>query len=150
MYRDTRSLVEGWTKNLALLFSRPGRLALARLAEFTAIVAGLFALAWLLADADTIVGVSFARAAFGLLGLGLLVWLRVSHRVSRAHFGLRAQALAPLGLPIISYLLWRSRLYYKGRKQLTWKGRTYCPEIPQSLSESSQAATNARGAPSCI
>ncbi len=148
MYRDTRSLVEGWTKNLALLFPQAGKLALTRAAEFAAIMSGVAGLAWLLSGGDA--GITPGKLPFALLGLGLLVWLRVLKRVSRAHFGIRAQVMAPLGLPIFSYLLWRSRLYYKGRKQITWKGRVYCPSNPQSSNESSQAATSARGAQSCI
>ncbi len=148
MYRDTSSLVEGWTKNLALLFPRAGRLALARLGEFAAILTGFAGAGWMIAGGDALTDLAFGNLPFALVGLGSLLWLRVIKRVSRAHFGLWAQLMAPLGLPIFSYLLWHSRLYYKGRKQLTWKGRVYCPSNPQSSNESSRAATRARGAQS--
>ncbi|HYX67856.1 MAG TPA: glycosyltransferase family 2 protein, partial [Terriglobales bacterium] len=88
MYRDRRSLVEGWTKNLALLFPRTLRLATFRLAECVVIVAGIAAAIWaaghrveLLADART------RELVLAVVGLGALSWLRVVKRVRRAHFG---------------------------------------------------------------
>lgn len=46
-------------------------------------------------------------------------------RVRRAHFGVISEMLSPLGLPLFALLLLRSRLHYRWRKQVTWKGRTY-------------------------
>jgi len=133
MYRDTRSLVEGWSKNLALLFPSAGKLALSRLAEFIAIVAGVVLAAWALTHrGDVASNVFYRESVLAVAGVTLLAWLRVLKRVARAHFGIAALALAPLGLPIFSYLLLRSRLYYRWRRSVTWKGRAYCPSTPQS------------------
>ena len=133
MYRDTRSLLEGWTKNLALLFPHALGLALRRMGEFTAIVAGVAIAAWAVTQRHELLS-DVGKREFILAGVGLgaLCWLRVLKRVRRAHFGLRADLLAPLGLPIFSYLLLRSRFYYSGHQKITWKGRTYCPNHRQS------------------
>jgi hypothetical protein len=47
MYRNFARMREGWTKNLALLFSRPGRLALRRMTEFLLAGGGIFAFLFL-------------------------------------------------------------------------------------------------------
>ncbi|MBZ5646772.1 MAG: glycosyltransferase [Acidobacteriia bacterium] len=149
MYRDTASLVEGWSKNLALLFPRTGGLAVERLAEFIAIVAGVVIGAWALTHRGDVAGsVSTRELVLGAVGIAVLAWLRVLKRVTRAHFGITAQTLAPLGLPIFSYLLLRSRFYYRWRRSVTWKGRAYCPSIPQSSSKnrSEPEETPVRGA----
>lgn len=148
MYRDTRSLVEGWTKNLALLFPRNAWLATVRLMEFLAIVAGLATLAWAAGHRHEVTADQRTRElVLAGVGLGALCGMRVLGRVRRAHFGPLAGLLAPLGLPIFSYLLLRSRFYYSWRKQITWKGRAYWPSHPQSssVSRSAPEATSARG-----
>lgn len=163
MYRDTRSLVEGWTKNLALLFPQTLKLALTRLAQFVAIVTGIALAIGVIIQGSgcpSPVASDFRAAGWlcnrefvlAVVGFAALCWLRVLKRVRRAHFGPRADLLAPLGLPIFSYLLLRSRLYYKWRKPITWKGRAYCPSNRQSSSEGPSAtpATSARGARSSI
>ncbi len=133
MYRDTGSLLEGWTKNLALLFPQTVSLALRRLGEFAAILLGVALAAWaLLHRAQLLSDIGTREFVLAGVGLGALCWLRVLKRVRRAHFGLGADLLAPLGLPIFSYLLLRSRFYYSGHKKITWKGRTYCPSHRQS------------------
>ena len=149
MYRDTRSLVEGWTKNLALLFPQTVGLALRRLAEFAATVAGLAIAVWAVGDrAEVLANIRSREIVLAAVGLGVLCWLRVLKRVRRAHFGLLAELLAPLGLPIFSYLLLRSRFYYSGHRPITWKGRAYCPSNRQSsnVSPSAPGASSARGA----
>ncbi len=168
MYRDTRALVEGWTKNLALLFPRPVQLALTRLAEFVAIVAGIALAIWVIIQGNGCptgsLGLQPKVSRFWLgwvcdrefvlaaVGLAALCWLRVLKRVRRAHFGPRAALLAPLGLPIFSYLLLRSRLYYRWRKPIPWKGRAYCPSNRQSssMSPSAPPPTSGHGVRSSI
>jgi glycosyltransferase involved in cell wall biosynthesis len=118
MYRSFPQLVEGWTKNLALLFKAPVRLALTRSLEFLAIVAGsvLLVLALSRGDARLVV---LAGTAFAL------IYLNFMRRILKAHAGAASSALAVFGLPIFSYLLLRSQLYYKWRRSVTWKGRRY-------------------------
>ncbi len=123
MYRGFRELAEGWTKNLALLFRRPGRLAVARLVEFL-VIAAAAALAVLAGRAGT----SVAAAAAGGVAVG--AYAAFLRRIRQAHFGLGPTLLALFGLPIFSYLLLRSRLYSRGRGTVTWKGREYAAGNP--------------------
>jgi len=114
MYRSFAQLVEGWTKNLALLFKAPVRLALARLLEFLAMVCGL-----------AFVALSGSDVRLAVLGAVALIYLNFLRRILKAHAGAASSALAVFGLPIFSYLLLRSTLYYKWRRTVTWKGRQY-------------------------
>jgi len=117
MYRSFVQLREGWTKNLALLFPSPRRLALLRALEFVLIVA------------------SFAIGiATGLRGhwqpavvaatLCVILYASFFTRIRRAHFFADANVLALLGLPIFSYLLLRSKRFHR-RGNVSWKGRSY-------------------------
>ena len=117
MYNDFAQLREGWTKNLVLLFKSPVRLAVLRLTEFVGVVGGatLAVLTW---------HTSARRLAMFSAPIAALVWLRVLWRVRKAHAGPLSSALALLGLPLFSYLLLRSRLYYKWGR-VTWRGRHY-------------------------
>jgi glycosyltransferase involved in cell wall biosynthesis len=117
MYRSFAQLREGWTKNLALLFPSPGRLALLRLTEFVLVAGGALA-----AIAAVIRG--HARPALAAMVLALSVHAFFLGRIRRAHFAWDANALSLLGLPVFSYLLLRSRLSHR-RGSVRWKGRTY-------------------------
>jgi hypothetical protein len=115
MYRSFAQLEEGWTKNLALLFPAPGRLAVLRLTEFVLIVSSVTV-------AIVMKGRTPGSVAVGLLALALTgLFLR---RIRKAHFSRVATVLALIGLPLFSYLLLRSRnAYQKG--SVPWKGRRY-------------------------
>jgi len=125
MYRSFAQLREGWTKNLALLFPSPARLALLRLTEFVLIVSALIAaLGGFLRGHD--------RPALAAAILGLAVYSLFLRRIRRAHFSWEANVLSLLGLPLFSYLLLRSwRSHQKGR--VHWKGRTYANSIPNHV-----------------
>ncbi len=123
MYRNVRELVEGWTKNLALLFPHSLSLALLRLVEFLAIFCGLATIALALRAGATHLAALVATAV-GVLYLNFLL------RVRKAHSGPGSALISVLGLPIFSYLLLRSRLYYKWRKSVPWKGREYAAANP--------------------
>jgi hypothetical protein len=117
MYRSFAQLKEGWTKNLALLFPSPGRLALLRLTEFVLIVSSVA-----VGIVMGMEGRTPASAAVGLLALTLIVFFL--RRIRKAHFSWDATVLALIGLPLFSYLLVRSRnAYQKG--SVPWKGRRY-------------------------
>ena len=116
MYRNFPQLVEGWTKNLALLFKNPARLAITRLLEFVVIVCGLAFAGRNRGDVFRAVPAAIAVA---------LIYLNFLRRVLTAHADALCNALALFGLPIFSYLLLRSELYYRWRKSVTWKGRQY-------------------------
>jgi glycosyltransferase involved in cell wall biosynthesis len=113
MYRNWAQLREGWTKNLALLFPRPGFLASQ-------------SVLWWLAAWSTL-GVAVYGAAnrrFPLM-LFAIVWVLLYDRIRRAHFASGNNAIAIMvGTPIFAYLLLRSkRAYTKG--EVRWKGRSY-------------------------
>lgn len=117
MYRSFGEMREGWTKNLAALFPRPGELAARRLAEFA-----------LLAGGAALAAGAMAQRRWGLAAIAAAIaggtFANFLRRVQRAHFGWQSNLAAPLGLPIFAYLLARSRLHYK-RGAVTWKGRSY-------------------------
>jgi glycosyltransferase involved in cell wall biosynthesis len=117
MYRSFAQLREGWTKNLALLFPSPLRLALLRMIEFVLIVGG---------TAIAIAELVRARTAPAIVGgiLTLILFSVFFQRIRKAHFTWDADVLAIFGLPLFSYLLWRSHVSYK-RGSIAWKGREY-------------------------
>ena len=117
MYRSFSQLCEGWTKNLALLFPSPLRLAILRLTEFLLIVFGGVA-----AIAAGMRG--HFRPALAAVVLATIVCGLFLSRIRKAHFSWQANALSLLGLPLFSYLLFRSWLSY-GKGSVNWKGRTY-------------------------
>lgn len=125
MYRTTSAMIEGWTKNLALLFNNALALALWRALDI-ALLLGLPLLAIELWSAH------FAAHSLEWLGAGwvlLLLWVRnlvrFYARVAKSNFGLMDCALSPLGLPLFVLLLYRSWFQHRILKQVTWKGRTY-------------------------
>ena len=117
MYRSFAQLREGWTKNLALLFPSPVRLALLRLTEFVMIAGGAVA-----AVAALLRG--HVRPAVAAAVLAVTIYSFLFNRIRRAHFSWEANALSLAGLPLFAYLLLRSRLSHK-QGSVRWKGRTY-------------------------
>jgi glycosyltransferase involved in cell wall biosynthesis len=120
MYRSFSQLREGWTKNLALLFPSPARLAVLRTLEFVLIVASF-------AISITSILRGYHRPALITGILCLVLYTLFLSRIRRAHFSWNANLLAVFGLPLFSYLLLRSsRAHAKGN--IPWKGRTYQDE----------------------
>jgi hypothetical protein len=117
MYRTTAEMVEGWTKNLALLFPRPLYLAGWRILDFL-LFFGLpsvaFGIPWL---------VGWQR------GVILILWIRTLwrfyERAARSNFPARDVAISILGVPVFVYLLIRSVIYHRVKKSVVWKGRSY-------------------------
>jgi glycosyltransferase involved in cell wall biosynthesis len=116
MYRTFPQLREGWTKNLAILFPSPARLAFWRSLEFVAFLASLALLIFSLAARD-----------YGFAALSLIAPVFTYTGIARAHFSWDATLLAPFGLPLFSYLLLRSKLSHQFGT-VSWKGRTYSPK----------------------
>src|SRR6185312_5922593 len=96
MYRNFAQLREGWTKNLALLFVSPARLALLRLTEFVLIAGGAAA-----AVAAFLRGHTTPAATAALLAVTMYGFLL--NRIRKAHFLWHATALSPAGLPLFAY-----------------------------------------------
>ena len=122
MYRTFGQMWEGWTKNLALLFQNPGKLAFKRTMEFVSPLLILLAMAVAYKFGEWEVAV-----AGGVVALAVMTNFYV--RLIRAHFGFWSLLLAPLGLPLFALLLLRSRRLHRAGQQLTWKGRTYPAEM---------------------
>ena len=117
MYRMLPEMIEGWTKNLALLMPRPLLLAAMQTLQLL-----LFFCLPILALALPL-PYSLQRWAI------LLVWLRTTwgfyHRVARSHFPVADQAISLLGVPLFAALLVRSYLHRRINKSVGWKGQTY-------------------------
>lgn len=117
MYRTTSEMIEGWTKNLALLFPKPVALALWRILDL-ALFVGLPILAlgifWLVPWQRTVI---------------LLIWVRTLwrfySRVARSNFPGFDIAISILGIPLFVYLLLRSVIDHRIKKNVAWKGRSY-------------------------
>ena len=125
MYRTTRAMIEGWTKNLALLFHNALALAVWRALDFIL----LFLLPFLAVE---LWSARFSAHGLEWLGAGwlfALLWLRTLvrfyGRVAKSNFPFRDCVLSPLGLPIFVFLLYRSWFQHRVFKQVNWKGRTY-------------------------
>jgi len=125
MYRSTGAMVEGWTKNLALLFDNALALAAWR------------ALDLLLLFGLPVLTIELWNARFGVhsiewIGVGwvlALLWVRTVarfySRVSKSNFPFLDCLLAPLGLPLFVVLLYRSWFQHRILKRVSWKGREY-------------------------
>jgi glycosyltransferase involved in cell wall biosynthesis len=120
MYRSFAQLREGWTKNLALLFPSPVRLAVMRALEFVLIAASL--------------AINLAAALRGrwqpavVAGmLGAILYALFLARIRRAHFAWDANIFALFGLPAFSYLLLRSKSAH-ANGSVRWKDRKYSDE----------------------
>ena len=113
MYSSTAEMIEGWTKNLALLFPRPFLLAAMRTLQFL--------LFFLLPP----IALLLPGLVFWQRGAILLVWLRAGwgfyNRVARAHFPFADSTISILGVPLFVWLLLRSAT----SKTVEWKGRHY-------------------------
>ena len=125
MYRTTGAMIEGWTKNLALLFNNALALSMWRALDFVL----LLSLPWLAAE---LWSARFAAHSFEWLGAGwvlLLLWVRnlvrFYARVAKSNFRFVDCAISPLGLPLFVVLLYRSWFQHRVLKQVRWKGRTY-------------------------
>ena len=119
MYRTLGAMVEGWMKNLALLFGNP--LAIA---------------AWRLLDLPLLIGLPLLtyweyerllRPIF-LVAL-LLIWARtlwrIYRRLAKSNFPFVDCLIAPLAIPLFALLLYRSWFQHTVTKRVSWKGREY-------------------------
>jgi glycosyltransferase involved in cell wall biosynthesis len=117
MYQTTSEMIEGWTKNLALLFPKPIALALWRILDlllFFGLPVLALGLDWLQPWQRSVI---------------LLLWIRTLWRfytrVARSNFPWFDVAVSVLGLPLFVYFLVRSVIQHRIRKNVEWKGRTY-------------------------
>lgn len=125
MYRTTAAMIEGWTKNLALLFDNVLILAAWRVLDIALLVGLPMLTVWLW-------NAHFAEHSLQWLGAGwvlLLLWVRTLFRfyarAAKSNFSFVDCALSPLGLPLFIFLLVRSWYQSKVVKRVSWKGRSY-------------------------
>ena len=117
MYATTSEMIEGWTKNLAVLFPKPVALALWRILDlllFFGLPVLALSLYWLQ---------PWQRSVIFLLWIRTL-W-RFYTRVARSNFPWFDVAISILGIPLFVYLLIRSVIHHRIKKSVAWKGRTY-------------------------
>jgi glycosyltransferase involved in cell wall biosynthesis len=130
MYRNWAQLREGWTKNLALLFPNPGRLALHSVFSWFA--------AWFAIG----IAASGARSHHFLWIAAAALWLLLYRRIRAAHFTTVNNLLAiALGLPLFAYLLLRSKKAH-AKGQISWKGRAYSVRKPNRSTTPETLAVN--------
>lgn len=130
MYRNYRQLRDGWTKNLALLFPNPGRLAAKSLA--------LWVIPW--------VALPLAHAGhWWWSAIYVLSFLYLATRLKRANFTWDREILAAtFGMPMFAYLLLRSKRAH-ANGSVPWKGRTYSDKPGSNESGSDKPAVLATG-----
>ena len=143
MYRNYRQLRDGWTKNLALLFPNPGRLAAKTLVSW-GIPLGflLWPIAMMLGAELTNQTASTSQLHSEFLMLGTVVdhwwWVTIvgsgftwlTLRLNRANFTWDMTVLGALfGMPMFAYLLLRSKRAH-ANGNVSWKGRSYNPKGP--------------------
>jgi glycosyltransferase involved in cell wall biosynthesis len=125
MYRTAAAMIEGWTKNLSLLFANCLALALWRILDILL----LFVLPVL---AVKLWNVHFAPHVMPWVYDGWLIvilWVRnlfrFYGRVAKSNFPFLDCAIAPLGLPLFVVLLYNSWYQHRILKRVSWKGREY-------------------------
>jgi glycosyltransferase involved in cell wall biosynthesis len=125
MYRTTAAMIEGWTKNLKLLFDNALMLAIFRAIDIV-LLFGLPVLAWKLWNARLGAhGLEWMGAGWILALLWLRTLFRFYRRVAKSNFPFLDCAIAPLGLPLFVVLLYRSWFQHRILKRVSWKGRSY-------------------------
>jgi glycosyltransferase involved in cell wall biosynthesis len=125
MYRSTSAMIEGWTKNLSLLFSNCLALALWRVLDIVLLFL-LPALAlWLWNAHFAIHSLQWLGAGWALAILWVRNLFRFYGRVAKSNFPFVDCALSPLGLPLFIVLLYRSWFQHRILKRVSWKGREY-------------------------
>jgi glycosyltransferase involved in cell wall biosynthesis len=119
MYRTLPEMVEGWTKNLALLFPSPVLLAMWRVLDLV-LFFGLPVVAILLWPNRPV------WQPVAILAIWILrVVIRFYGRVARSHFPAADVAVSIVGVPMFCWLLVRSYLHHRVQKTVGWKGRSY-------------------------
>ena len=125
MYRSTGAMIEGWTKNLKLLFDNALILAFWRALDI-ALFFGLPGLAYELWNGRLgLHGLEWLGVGWILVLLWLRTLFRFYHRVAKSNFPFVDCAISPLGLPLFVFLLYRSWFHHRILKRVRWKGREY-------------------------
>jgi glycosyltransferase involved in cell wall biosynthesis len=120
MYRTLPEMVEGWTKNLALLFRQPLLLAFWRVLDL------------LLFFGLPVIALEFAAnpmrpkwQSVVILAIWIRTMFRFYGRAAKSNFPALDIAISILGVPLFIWLLVRSSLHHTVSKSVAWKGRNY-------------------------
>ena len=125
MYRSTGAMIEGWTKNLALLFNNTLATAFWRGLDFV-LLFGLPLLAFWLWDAKLAMhSIAWLSGGWIIGVLWIRTLVRFYARVAKSNFPFLDCLLSPLGLPLFVALLYKSWFQHRVLKRVSWKGRTY-------------------------
>jgi glycosyltransferase involved in cell wall biosynthesis len=116
MYRTLGEMIEGWEKNLALLFPHALMLAAWRALDIALLLLPLLIviLPYMVWWKDVILWLLWLRNLIRFYG-----------RVRRSNFGWFDCSLSVFALPLFIYLLVRSWMNHKLFHQVAWKGREY-------------------------
>jgi glycosyltransferase involved in cell wall biosynthesis len=116
MYFGLGDMVEGWTKNLALLFPHALTLAAWRLLDIALLLLPvlLIPLRYLIWWQQAVIWLLWARTL-----------LRFYRRVARSNFSAVDCAISACALPLFIWLLVRSWRKHRLSHQVAWKGREY-------------------------
>jgi glycosyltransferase involved in cell wall biosynthesis len=116
MYFGFSDMVEGWTKNLALLFPHALTLAAWRLLDIALLLLPviLIPLSYLVWWQQVAIWLIWARTL-----------LRFYRRVARSNFDAFDCAISVFALPLFIWLLVRSWMKHRWLHQVAWKGREY-------------------------
>ncbi len=125
MYRTTAAMIEGWTKNLALLFDNCLALAAGRVLDIALLGALPVLAVWLWNAHFSVYSLQWLGAGWVLAILWARNLFRFYARVAKSNFPFFDCAISPLGLPLFVALLYRSWFQRRILKRVSWKGRSY-------------------------
>lgn len=125
MYRSTSAMIEGWTKNLSLLFSNCLALALWRVLDIVLLFLLPPLALWLWNAHFAVHSLQWLAAGWILAILWVRNLFRFYGRVAKSNFPFVDCALSPLGLPLFVVLLYRSWFQHRILRRVSWKGREY-------------------------
>jgi len=125
MYRQFGAMVEGWTKNLALLFSNALMLAFWRALDFVLLFGLPILSIWLWNARLPAQSLSWLGAGWVIALLWLRTLFRFYRRVAKSNFPFFDCLISPVGLPLFVLLLYRSWFQHRVLKRVSWKGRSY-------------------------
>ncbi len=116
MYVGFSDMVEGWSKNLAMLFPHALTLAAWRTLDVALLLLPLvlIPLSYLILWQKAVIVAIWLRTLF-----------RFYARVAKSNFSAVDVAISPVALPLLIVLLLRSYLNHKLFHQIAWKGREY-------------------------
>ena len=125
MYRSTGAMIEGWTKNLALLFDNTLALAAWRALDLLLLFGLPFLTIEMWNDRFGVHSIQWIGVGWVLALLWVRTVVRFYVRVAKSNFPFVDCLLAPLGLPLFVVLLYRSWFQHRILKRVSWKGREY-------------------------